>query len=115
MMDAQDKIAREFRFDVLGQLPGLRRYARSLTRSDIECRGPGARMMECDDRPRMDRPCSSLPYECSAPAGRGLATAQRKGCPQEKLVRLGARGYPQESRGGLPNDFYGAMRPNRIA
>jgi RNA polymerase sigma factor (sigma-70 family) len=36
MMDAQDRIAREFRFDVLGQLPGLRRYARSLTRSDID-------------------------------------------------------------------------------
>ena len=36
MMDAQDRIAREFRFDVLGQLPGLRRYARSLTRSEID-------------------------------------------------------------------------------
>ena len=36
MMDAQDRIAQEFRFDVLGQLPGLRRYARSLTRSDID-------------------------------------------------------------------------------
>jgi DNA-directed RNA polymerase specialized sigma24 family protein len=36
MMDTQDRIAREFRFDVLGQLPGLRRYARSLTRSDID-------------------------------------------------------------------------------
>jgi RNA polymerase sigma factor (sigma-70 family) len=36
MMDTQDRVAREFRFDVLGQLPGLRRYARSLTRSDID-------------------------------------------------------------------------------
>ena len=28
--------ARECHFDVLGQLPGLRRYARSLTRNDID-------------------------------------------------------------------------------
>jgi RNA polymerase sigma-70 factor, ECF subfamily len=35
-MNARDTIAREFHFDVLGQLPGLRRYARSLTRSDID-------------------------------------------------------------------------------
>jgi RNA polymerase sigma-70 factor (ECF subfamily) len=36
MIGARDSTTRKFRFDVLGQLPGLRRYARSLTRSDID-------------------------------------------------------------------------------
>jgi RNA polymerase sigma-70 factor (ECF subfamily) len=36
MMSVRDMISREFRFNVLGQLPGLRRYARSLTRSDSD-------------------------------------------------------------------------------
>ena len=35
-MDARDSNTREFRFDVLGQLPSLRRYAHSLTRSDSD-------------------------------------------------------------------------------
>ena len=36
MMGVRDMIARKFHFDVLDQLPGLRRYARSLTRNDID-------------------------------------------------------------------------------
>lgn len=36
MMNARDRIAREFRFDMLGQVPGLRRYARSLARTEID-------------------------------------------------------------------------------
>jgi RNA polymerase sigma factor (sigma-70 family) len=36
MMSGREMTAREFHFDVLGQLPGLRRYARSLTRNDID-------------------------------------------------------------------------------
>jgi RNA polymerase sigma-70 factor, ECF subfamily len=36
MMGVRDMIAREVHFDVLGQLPGLRRYARSLARNDID-------------------------------------------------------------------------------
>src|SRR5262249_14022676 len=36
MMNARDRIAREFRFDILGQVPGLRRYARSLARTEID-------------------------------------------------------------------------------
>ena len=36
MMSVRDMTARECHFDVLGQLPGLRRYARSLTRNDID-------------------------------------------------------------------------------
>jgi RNA polymerase sigma factor (sigma-70 family) len=35
-MSVRDMTARECHFDVLGQLPGLRRYARSLTRNDID-------------------------------------------------------------------------------
>jgi RNA polymerase sigma factor (sigma-70 family) len=36
MMGTRDKVGREFRFDVLGQLPSLRRYARALTRCSID-------------------------------------------------------------------------------
>jgi RNA polymerase sigma factor (sigma-70 family) len=36
MMGTRDKVGRELRFDVLGELPSLRRYARALTRHDID-------------------------------------------------------------------------------
>jgi hypothetical protein len=36
MMGTRDKEGRKFRFDVLGELPSLRRYARALTRHDID-------------------------------------------------------------------------------
>jgi RNA polymerase sigma-70 factor, ECF subfamily len=36
MMGTRDQAGRGFRFDVLGELPSLRRYARTLARSDID-------------------------------------------------------------------------------
>ena len=36
MMDTRDQVGRRFRLDVLGELPSLRRYARTLTRNEID-------------------------------------------------------------------------------